>query len=81
MQVEYPNGHPLSPADLAHLQNLRTVVEKALEDGQLSRDDLERIRALVNADHQVTVEELQIIHQTVHEVLGNGVQFNWEPYA
>ena len=81
MQVEYPNGHPLSPADLAHLQNLRTVVEKALEDGQLSRDDLERIRALVNADHQVTVEELQIIHQTVHEVLGDGVQFNWGPYA
>ncbi len=80
MQVEYPDGHPLSPADLAHLQQLRALVEQALEDGRLSRDELDRIRTLVNADHQVTVEELQVIHQTVRAVLGDAVQFDWEPY-
>lgn len=56
------------------------LVEQALEDGQLSRDELDRIRTLVNADHQVTVEELQVIHQTVRAVLGDAVQFDWEPY-
>ena len=81
MEVEYPDGHPLSAGDLTHLQQLRAVVEQALEDGQLSRDELDRIRTLVNADHQVTVEELQVIHQTVRAVLGDTVQFDWEPYA
>ncbi len=81
MEVEYPDGHPLSAADLTHLQQLRAVVEQALEDGQLSRDELDRIRTLVNAAHQVTVEELQVIHQTVRAVLGDTVQFDWEPYA
>jgi hypothetical protein len=28
----------------------------------------------------VTVEELQVIHQTVRAVLGDAVQFDWEPY-
>lgn len=45
-QVEYPDGHPLSPADLTHLQQLRAVVQKALEDSQLSKAELDSIEAM-----------------------------------
>lgn len=81
MKMERPNAKPLSPEEVAHLKKLKSVVEKALDNGQFSTYELARIKSLVWEDGKVTYEELRTIHETIHEVMGDEMpDLEWEPY-
>jgi hypothetical protein len=79
MKVERPNHRELTPEELAHLEKLRRLVQTALADGKLSKDETQRIWAAIYADQKVTVEELQIRKQTIQEVIGETIlEYDWD---
>ena len=71
MEIDRPNAKPLSPEDLAHLETLKSTVEKALDDGTFSSAEIDHIKAIVWADGTVTYEELRTIHETIEAVMGD----------
>ncbi|MEL6398701.1 MAG: hypothetical protein AAFO87_01575 [Cyanobacteria bacterium J06607_6] len=81
MNIERPNAKPLSSEEIAHLATLRSVVEKALEDGRFSIYESERIQSLIWADGKVTYEELRTVNETVSSVMGNLLpELEWRSY-
>ena len=81
MNIERPNAQPLSSEEIAHLETLRAVDEKALEDGRFSIYESERIQSLIWADGKVTYEELRTVNETVTSVMGNLLpELEWRSY-
>jgi long-subunit acyl-CoA synthetase (AMP-forming) len=79
MDIERPKSQGLSEADLAHLEQLRTLVRQALADGKLSKSELEDIKTLLYADQRVTVDELVTLRTTIRQVLGNAaLEYDWQ---
>jgi len=79
MKVERPNPSDLTPEEKAHLEKLRKMVQDALADGKVSQNEIQAIRALIHADHKVTVEELRTLHETTQELLGDAIlEFEWD---
>ena len=78
MEVNSPNKKPLTPEELAHLEKLKSVVEKALEDGRFSEGEIDHIKSLIWADGKVTSEELRTVNKTIKEVMGDIVpEMEW----
>ncbi|MEM1290241.1 MAG: TerB family tellurite resistance protein [Cyanobacteria bacterium P01_H01_bin.162] len=78
MEIERSSQHDLTPDEQAHLDKLRASVQAALADGKLSEAEIQKIRALIHADHQVTVEELETIRTTAKELLGDAfLEYDW----
>ncbi|MBE7384583.1 MAG: hypothetical protein F6J95_024605 [Leptolyngbya sp. SIO1E4] len=71
MNIERPNTKPISPEEIAQLEILKSVVEKALEDGRFSIYESERIQSLIWADGKVTYEELRTVNETIASVMGD----------
>lgn len=71
MEVERPHATALYPEEMAHLESLKIVVEKALEDGQFSTAEIDHIKSIIWADGKVTYEELRTIHETIASVMGD----------
>lgn len=71
MKIERLNAKPLSSEAITQLNTLKSVVEKALEDGQFSTYESERIHSLVWADGKVTYEELRTVRETINSVMGD----------
>ncbi|MDY6939381.1 MAG: hypothetical protein SWY16_17150 [Cyanobacteriota bacterium] len=73
---------PLSPEEVAHLEKLKSMVEKALENGTFSIYELDRIKALIWADGKVSYEELRTVNETIEAVMGDEIpDREWEPYS
>lgn len=73
MKIERSGQSELTPEEQAHLSKLRKLVEDALADGKISQAEIQAIRALIHADKKVTFEELEVINNTVKQVLGDAV--------
>ncbi|MEO1144443.1 MAG: hypothetical protein AAFY26_02435 [Cyanobacteria bacterium J06638_22] len=81
MQVERPNAKPLSLEEVSQLATLRSVVEHALEDGQFSIYEHERIQSLIWADGKVTYEELRTMNEAIYSVMGDiSPEFEWRRF-
>lgn len=82
MQIDRPNAKPLSPEEIAHLEKLKSVVEKALENGKFSIYEADRIKSIMWSDGKVSYEELRTLHETIKSVTGNEYpDFEWQPYS
>ena len=79
MEIERPNQRTLTPEELAHLDKLKRLVEDALADGKVSQAEIAAIKTLIRADHKVTFEELQTIHNTTRDLLGEdgSLDYDW----
>ena len=71
MEMERSNAKPLSAEDIAHLEKLKSVIEKALQNGEFSVNEIDRIQSIIWADGKVTYEELRTIHETIQSVMGD----------
>lgn len=81
MNIERLNTQPLSSKEIAHLKILKSVVEKALEDGRFSIYESERIQSLIWADGKVTYEELRTVNETVTSMMGDiSPELEWRSY-
>ena len=82
MEIERPNAKPLSPEELAHLEKLKSLVEKALEDGKFSTYEIDRIKSIIWSDGKVTYEELRTVNETIKSVMGdNAPELEWQSYS
>ncbi len=82
MEIERPNAKPLSPEELAHLEKLKSIVEKALEDGKFSTYEIDRIKSIIWSDGKVTYEELRTVNETIKSVMGdNAPELEWQSYS
>ena len=68
--MERLNAQELSSEEIAHLETLKSFIEKALEDGQFLAADIDRIKSITWAHGKVTYEELCTILDTIHAVMG-----------
>ena len=71
MEIERPNAKPLSAQQIAHLEKLKSVVEKALENGKFSTYEADHIKSIMWSDGKISYEELRTLHETVKSVTGN----------
>ncbi len=82
MEINSPNAKPLSSEEIAHLEKLKSVVERAIEDGKLSTYEIERINSILWADGKVTYEELRTVRETIKSTMGDDKpEVEWEPYS
>ena len=78
MKIERPNAVEATPDELRELEKLKTVIENAIADGKLSRQELENIRLTMSADHKVTVAELELYRKMVQEKIDKGeLVYDW----
>jgi len=71
MKIERPNAMPLSPEEKAHLEKLKSVIKKALENGKFSTAQIAHIESIIWADGKVTYEELRTVRETIQSVMGD----------
>ena len=71
MEMGYRDHKVLSAEELEHLESLKSVVEKALNNGQFSVAEVDHIKSIIWADGKVTYEELRTVHETIKEVMGD----------
>ncbi|MEM9767538.1 MAG: hypothetical protein AAF892_06640, partial [Cyanobacteria bacterium P01_D01_bin.71] len=63
------------------LKVLKSVVEKALEDGRFSIYESEQIQSLIWADGKVTYEELRTVNETIVSMMGDiPPELEWRSY-
>ncbi|MGE5657111.1 MAG: hypothetical protein ACM37W_10880 [Actinomycetota bacterium] len=72
MQVSRPNAKELSPQELQDLAKLKGLIERAVADGKISKQELEDIQAQTFADGKVLVEELDLYRKLVTEKIERG---------
>lgn len=72
MEIERPNAAPLTKADLAHLDTLRTIVQKAVADGVVTNDERDYIARVIWADGEATPEELDLVQDLIWSKMQSG---------
>lgn len=76
-----PAPVPDSPPgdDPAHLSKLRSLVERVMADGKISRDEAHQLRTALFADGQLTPDELEVVRTAMRDFLGeNPLEFDWD---
>lgn len=78
MKIERPNHRPLEKADLAQLEVLKQVIEKAIADGVVTKAERDRIQRTVWADGKVLPQELDMVQDMVWSKIESGeLQMEW----
>lgn len=67
MHVEHPNRLPLSGADQEQLTKLENLLQRSIQDGVITRAELEAIDRQIAADGKVTLEELELVRQFIRD--------------
>lgn len=62
------------PKTAKELDQLKSAIDRAIADGQLSHTEMEQIKALVYADNKVTAEEASLIMGLMEKVSSGEVQ-------
>ena len=73
MLIEHPNHTELTAADLQSLNKLKSVIDSAIADGKVSKQDMELINHAIYADGKVLVEEMTLLRQLVRDQLDSGL--------
>ncbi len=68
-----------STDDPAHLSNLRSLVQRVMADGKISREEAKQLRTALFADGQLTPDELDVVRKAMREHLGDEpLEFDWD---
>ncbi|MBE7383119.1 MAG: hypothetical protein F6J95_017105 [Leptolyngbya sp. SIO1E4] len=71
MASELTNSNQPFKDDPEHLSNLRSLVERVMEDGKISPEEADQLRAALIADGQITLDEIEVIRTVMHAQLGD----------
>ncbi len=73
------NSAPPPGDDPNHLSDLRSLVQRVMADGKISRQEAQQLRAALFADGQLTPDELEVVRKAMRETLGdNPLEFDWK---
>jgi uncharacterized membrane protein YebE (DUF533 family) len=79
MEISRPNAKPSSPEELKDLKQLKALIERAVSDGVLSKDEMESIKMAIRADGKITSEELNLCQQLIWRKIYSGeLEYDWE---
>ncbi|MCW6038749.1 hypothetical protein K4A83_21110 [Spirulina subsalsa FACHB-351] len=78
MKEGRPIWENLSEADQAQLQHLKQVIEKAVEDGVVTKGEYEEIKRVLWADKKASPAELGLINELIHQKIARGeLEWGW----
>ncbi len=78
MQISRPMAQPLTELELQELEQFTALVQRAIQDGLLSADEMATIKARMNSDGKVSFEELQICQRLIWDKIQRGeVSHSW----
>ena len=64
--------------DAKHLEKLRHVIEQAIADGKVTAQEMQRIKAIIWSNGNVSAEELDLVRELIHEKVANGeLVYDW----
>ncbi len=72
MEIERLNNPPLTEDDLQHLEKLEALLEKAIADGIVTRQELNAIKVQIASNGKVMIEELDLVRKLIREKVANG---------
>lgn len=72
MEISHPNQQELTPEEEQELEKLRAVIEKATEDGIITKGERERVAAAMRADGKILREELELVRTLINEKVAKG---------
>ncbi|GAB4378605.1 MAG: hypothetical protein Kow00121_30940 [Elainellaceae cyanobacterium] len=72
MEIERSNKKVLTEEDLQHLEKLEEILKKAVDDGVLTRDELNAIKVQIAANGKVMIEELDLVRQLIRSKVSKG---------
>ncbi len=79
MKVEYPNEAAITEEEVKELERLKAMIEKAIEDGFLSRSEFEAIKAKIFQQGITSAgqlnREIMLYRELVAEKVGTGELF------
>lgn len=80
MEISRPNAQALTPEEQQQLDQLKVVVEQVIADGVLTREERDRIVALMAADAKITPQELDLVRTLIREKAATGevvLDYSW----
>lgn len=80
MEISRPNAQALTPEEQQQLDQLKVVVEQVIADGVLTREERDRIVALMAADSKITPQELDLVRTLIREKAATGevvLDYSW----
>lgn len=78
MKMERLDAQSPSPEELKELEKLRVLIERAVDDGRITKVEMEAIKAAIAADGKVTFEELDLCQKLIWEKIRIGeLEFSW----
>lgn len=78
MQISRPNAKSLTSEDRQQLDQLKSIVENALANGKLSKEEIIRIQKFSLADSTIVYEQRITIRQTMQRQLGDAeLEYEW----
>lgn len=72
MEANQPNTKPPSLGELKDLEKLKTIIERATADGQLTEAEVQTIKAVIRKDGKITPQELDLVQKLIYEKLQSG---------
>lgn len=78
MQIERPCAKELSLQENQELAQLKGLIEKAIADGQITRQENEMIQTALWKDGKVSVQELDLVRALISQKLDRGeLSYDW----
>ncbi len=72
MKIERPNAPEPNPEELKDLEKLKRMIEQAIADNVLTRDERDTIAAAMYSDRKVTPQELELMRILIQEKVASG---------
>ncbi|MEG3436112.1 hypothetical protein V0288_03190 [Pannus brasiliensis CCIBt3594] len=83
MKVEHPNELPITEAEAKELEHLKKTIERAIEDGVITRAEFETIKGSIFRQGIISASqlnrEISLYRQLVADKLGTGEIFAEPP--
>lgn len=73
MLIERPNHKELTPDEMQSLQKLRSVIDRAIADGRVSKYEMDLIERTINSDNKILVEEVTMVRQLIRDKIDSGL--------
>lgn len=78
MKIERPNAPASSLKELQDLEKLKALIERAVADGILTKQEMESIKSAISADGKVTYEEISLCRKLIWDKIDNGeLEYCW----
>lgn len=72
MEFKRPNDQGLTPEEMQDLERLKTIIEKAVADGKITRTELDNIKTAAWSDKKILFEELELYRKLVQDKINSG---------